>query len=315
VYVGHAGVAFFFLRLSRFRAQHGDAAGAAAALARADAALDAAHTARHKPRGASFLEGTPGLLALRACVAAAAGRAGDAAAAAARLAALEADVARLPRGDCELLYGRAGYLHACLLARSASPASIPPSLLARTAADILAAGASAADARGAAFALKWGLLFTWHGSEYLGAAHGLAGILQTLLHAETALLEASRASGAGAGGGGGGAGAFSEGDAARIRAGTLALAGALLPNGNLPTRYDSGGADPRRVTQQEDRLVQWCHGAPGFLLLAAAAATHAGAAATPAARLARPAAAAAECVWCVAISTPMHLRDALHAWC
>jgi hypothetical protein len=293
VYVGLAGVSFFFLRLSLSRARDGDAAGAAAALARADAALDAAHAARHKPRGPSFLEGTPGLLALRACIAAAAGRADAAAAAAARLVAMEADVARLPRGECELLYGRAGYLHACLLARTAAPAAVPASLLARTAGDILAAGAADADARGAAFARKWGLLFTWHGSDYLGAAHGLAGILLTLLQTEATLRE-----GGSSGSGGGAAAAavaFSEGDAARIRAATLALSGSLLPSGNLPTRY---GIDPRGA-HHEDRLVQWCHGAPGFLLLAAAAGRHAGAAGTPAARLARPAAAAADCVWCV----------------
>ena len=151
---------------------------------------------------------------------------------------------------------------------------MPLAVLARVTADILAEGADAAARRGDGFAHKWGLLYTWHDADYLGAAHGLAGILQTILHVEAAGV------------------ALNESDAGRVRAGTMALAESLLPSGNMTTRYEAKrGSD--------DRLVQWCHGAPGFLLLAAASAAHKGPCGIPAARLARPAAAAAECVWCV----------------
>ncbi len=284
------------LRLARTRNAAGDAQAAAAALTHAGAALDAAARARHSPHGYTYLEGDAGPHALRAELAAAAGR-GDAAAAAAHVAAahvvaLERRVAATPRGECELLYGRAGYLHACLVARAAAgAAAVPDALLSRLTHDILAAGADAADAAGTAFATRWGLLYTWHGADYLGAAHGLAGIALTLLHADAALA---------ASGGGGGIPAR---EAARVRAATLALAGSLTRSGNLPTRYSAGGHD--------DRLVQWCHGAPGFLLLAAASVQHGGACGVPAASLAPAAAAAAECVWCDSMPAMLSAAPAL----
>ena len=279
VYVGQAGLAVFFLRLARARA--GDAPRAAhKALLRARAALDAADAARHAPRGVTFLEGAAGIPALRATLAAAFGDREAAAAAAARVEALETAAMRLPPDDCELLYGRAGYLHACLVARAAAgAAAVPDAVLSRTADAILAAGAAAADARGADFAARWGLLYSWHGTAYLGGAHGLAGIVLTLLQTEAAL----RAAGS----------TWRISDPGRVRAATRALAASLLPSGNLPSRL--GRED------SNDRLVQWCHGAPGFLLLAAAAAQLGGNAGVTAAELARPAAAAAECVWCVSM--------------
>jgi hypothetical protein len=279
VYVGQAGVALFWLRLSQLRAREGDARAAAALLARADAALDGAEAARRPPHGHTFLEGDSGVHAARAAVAAAAGRPADAAAAAACVAALAPRVARAPPGDCELLYGRAGFLHACLVARAAAGAAVvPDAVLSSIASDIIAAGVAAADARGPTFASRWGLLYTWHGADYLGAAHGLAGIVQTLLHVECELQRSS-------------AGAWQLPAPERVRAATLALAGSLLPSGNLPTRYESkhGGDD-----SHEDRLVQWCHGAPGLLLLAAATARHSSAEGVPAAATD----AAADCVWC-----------------
>ena len=276
VYVSQAGLAVFFLRLARARTGD-DPRAAQTALLRARAALDAAEGARHHgTRGITFLEGAAGIPALRATLAAALGDRDAAAAAAARVAALETAAMRLPPDECELLYGRAGYLHACLVARAAAgAAAVPDAVLSRTADAILAAGAAAADARGADFAARWGLQYSWHDTAYLGGAHGLAGIVLTLLQTEAALLAAGSS--------------WRISEPGRVRAATRALAASLLPSGNLPTRL--GRAD------SDDRLVQWCHGAPGFLLLAAAAAQHGGNAGVTAAELARPAAAAAECVW------------------
>lgn len=74
------------------------------------------------------------------------------------------------------------------------------------------------------------LLYRWHDSAYLGAAHGTAGILHLMMQAgdpsPTELL------------------------------GTLDwLLRQRFPGGNLQSSLGSQG----------DRLVQWCHGAPGLV--------------------------------------------------
>ena len=280
IYVGRGGVAVFFLRLAQYRSERGEAQAATAALTRASVELDATRATRHRARGVTFLEGSVGLHAVRASVAAAAGRHADAARAAARVADAEHDVVQLPPDDCELLYGRAGYLHACLVARQAAGAAcVPDAVIVRTAMAIIDSGAAAADAAGPAFAQKWGLLFRWKGTDYLGAAHGLCGIVSALLQAEAALTNAGWR--------------LPQHAAVRVRAATLALTAAVMPSGNLPTRFTGRDAD--------DRLVQWCHGAPGLLQVAAhSAAAHerGSSAGVPYARIAAQLDAAAECVWC-----------------
>jgi len=97
---------------------------------------------------------------------------------------------------------------------------------------------------------SFGLLFNFHGKEYLGAAHGLCGILHVLASAAAAF---------------GG-----DGGLPRSRRAGLAQAlewgvGHLLDNtinetGNLRTAPGS----------TKDELVQWCHGSPGLLFLEAA---------------------------------------------
>jgi hypothetical protein len=150
---------------------------------------------------------------------------------------------------------------------------------------IVAAGAAAADAAGPVYAQKWGLLYKWHDADYIGFAHGLAGIVSTVLQAEAALAHTGWRLPADA--------------AARLRAATLALSGTLFASGNMPTRATG---------RAEDRLVQWCHGAPGLLLLAAHAAAadaRGSAAGVPFARIVAPLAAAADCVWCASMPLPV----------
>ena len=80
------------------------------------------------------------------------------------------------------------------------------------------------------------LSYRWHDKEYYGAAHGTVGILHQLLQSPPSILR----------------------PALPLIVSTIDhLLTLLLPSGNFPSSADS----------HSDRLVQWCHGAPGLALL------------------------------------------------
>jgi hypothetical protein len=82
------------------------------------------------------------------------------------------------------------------------------------------------------------MYYQWHGKCYFGGAHGIAGILFTLLQFPSELARIP--------------------DASRdIRDTAEALLGQRFPSGNLPS---SEGSD-------RDRLVHWCHGPTGLVPL------------------------------------------------
>eukprot|EP00946_MAST-07B_sp_MAST-7B-sp1_P001608 g1608.t1 len=91
------------------------------------------------------------------------------------------------------------------------------------------------------------LQYKWHDKLYLGAAHGLCGIIVVLLDSMDAMRDVGES-------------IFEEalkaiGTSVRL---TITYILALrLPSGNLRTRPDS----------DRDRLVQWCHGAVGMGLM------------------------------------------------
>ncbi len=79
-------------------------------------------------------------------------------------------MAALKAGECELLYGRAGYLYALLWTQQqCGPDSVDRGMLKGLVAHLLTEGRRGAAARGLP---QWGLMYSWHGTEYLGAAHG-----------------------------------------------------------------------------------------------------------------------------------------------
>lgn len=101
------------------------------------------------------------------------------------------------------------------------------------------------------------LMWSWHGKRYLGAAHGVAGILQVLICAPAHII----------------APYWSD-----ITGTVEWLLAIQEPLGNWPTKasrhmhYAAGGAatsrTAKRVSVEDgDALVQWCHGAPGVLIL------------------------------------------------
>ncbi|KAH9914166.1 uncharacterized protein BXZ73DRAFT_92830 [Epithele typhae] len=102
-------------------------------------------------------------------------------------------------------------------------------------------------------------MWRWHNSRYLGAAHGVAGILHMLVHAPSAIVLPH------------------WDDILHTVEWLLAVQD---PLGNWPTEagqhmaHISGGAavqpDTKRLgvnEERDDTPVQWCHGAPGFVML------------------------------------------------
>lgn len=101
------------------------------------------------------------------------------------------DLARyaLHHAECEedeLLYGRAGYLYGCLLINQYIQSGvIPDATLQALASTILLAGQSRAHQRAQACLSRSALpplWWEWHGSPYLGAAHGAMGKRRSTRH-------------------------------------------------------------------------------------------------------------------------------------
>ncbi|KAL6561589.1 LanC-like protein gcl2 [Orobanche minor] len=129
----------------------------------------------------------------------------------------------------ELLYGRAGYLWSCLfLNKHLGKETIPSTSMGAIVRRIIDRGRKLGRSGGSP------LMFEWHGERYLGAAHGLAGIMHVLMEFELAADEIEDVKG------------------------TLRyMIRSRFPSGNYPISEE----DRRR-----DVLVHWCHGAPGIAL-------------------------------------------------
>ncbi|CAA6655679.1 unnamed protein product [Spirodela intermedia] len=135
----------------------------------------------------------------------------------------------------ELLYGRAGYLWACsFLNEHIGRETIPSPHTVGVARKIVKEGRDLARKIGS----PCPLMYEWHGKKYCGAAHGLAGIMNALMTVE-----------------------LSPEDRESVRDTLFFLIRSRFPSGNYPSSDGS----------QSDRLVHWCHGAPGAALTLAGA--------------------------------------------
>ncbi|XP_044753496.1 glutathione S-transferase LANCL1 [Coccinella septempunctata] len=134
----------------------------------------------------------------------------------------------------EYLYGRAGYLYAVLFVnKNVHPPPFPDEFIRKIVEIILICGKNEAKAG----KFKCPLMYQWHDSYYLGAAHGLSGILYLLLQIKENLMESEMNT--------------------LIKPTIDYLSTIRFPSGNYPS---SMGRDV-------DKYVQWCHGAPGFVYL------------------------------------------------
>ncbi|PIN22727.1 Lanthionine synthetase C-like protein 1 [Handroanthus impetiginosus] len=127
----------------------------------------------------------------------------------------------------ELLYGRAGFLWASsFLNKNIGENTIPSTRMRSVVDEIIKSGRQLAKGR-------CPLMFEWHGKKYWGAAHGLAGIMNVLMDMDLKPDEVEHVKG------------------------TLRyMIKNRFPSGNYPSSEGS----------ETDRLVHWCHGAPGVVL-------------------------------------------------
>ncbi|KAL1137779.1 hypothetical protein AAG570_009475 [Ranatra chinensis] len=135
----------------------------------------------------------------------------------------------------ELLYGRVGYLYALLFVNKyTKEGAVSGNVIRKVVEAILRSGIQLSKKRKE---LNVPLVYEWHDKNYLGAAHGVAGILYLLLRARCAVT-------------------VSE------------LHSLIKPTIDwlINFRYSSGNFFSS-VGSESDRLVQWCHGAPGFVHL------------------------------------------------
>lgn len=131
----------------------------------------------------------------------------------------------------ELLYGRTGGLYAMLLIKQQLPKqNIIKDEHITNHINIMLKSGKTMESFGRP------LFYSWHGKEYIGAAHGYSGILYMLLEAYRYL---------------------NEDQLKLIREAINFIQGIRYPSCNYPSSI--GG--------QTDRLVHWCHGAPGVIHL------------------------------------------------
>eukprot|EP00198_Chlamydomonas_reinhardtii_P006331 XP_001695667.1 LanC lantibiotic synthetase component C-like protein [Chlamydomonas reinhardtii] len=169
----------------------------------------------------------------------------------------------------EFLYGRAGYLQARdgaqLLNAAIGPGTIPDEIIEGVATEMLESGREMAER------LRWRrtdtpappLFYMWPGRErgepYLGAAHGMMGILFMLLHCGPAILEV-------------------EENRQQLRACLTYVAshekdapGCSARGGHYPTKMAMSPPEPPPPGEAggaaAKTLVHWCHGAPGAVFL------------------------------------------------
>lgn len=150
---------------------------------------------------------------------------------------------KLPPSQCEVLYGRAGAMQAIsFLRQELGIETLGSETLVRLAKAVVMQGQQTSAQTPGSLPLLW----KWHDSYYLGAAHGVVGILHTLLSLSKSEWKAVDSSGS-----------VWE----TVRETILQLDDYCFASGNLDSSVKP------QSNQRVDRLVHWCHGATGHVLL------------------------------------------------
>lgn len=147
-------------------------------------------------------------------------------------------------GGDEFLVGRAGYLEGVLWLRAKLGAKILEDAKLFPILDVMVeSGKRYSQAHHSCVPL----MYQYYQTEYLGAAHGVSGILVMLLCFPEWLNSRPESK-------------------ALIKKALDALIALQQPNGNFPASMDEVGVSRGR---RRDELVHWCHGAPGFVYMLA----------------------------------------------
>ncbi|XP_026861715.2 lanC-like protein 2 isoform X3 [Electrophorus electricus] len=134
----------------------------------------------------------------------------------------------------ELLYGRAGYLYALLYVnKEIGPDTVDDGTIAKVVTAILESGKNLSKEEKKTE--RCPLLYEWHKKQYVGAAHGLAGIYYMLLQ-----------------------------PLAKVNPDILSELVRPSIDYVRHKRFRSGNY-PSSLSNDTDRLVHWCHGAPGIV--------------------------------------------------
>nr|CAD7411776.1 unnamed protein product [Timema cristinae] len=160
----------------------------------------------------------------------------------------------------EILYGKAGYLYNLLyLNKHIGPDTVSPDHIKQVVAALLQSGQQLARKEKRSVPL----MYMWHGKYYIGGAHGISGILYMLLLVTSAILQSGRN--------------LAHKEKIKVplmyRWRKSYLSQTELDTLLRPTidylqgiRYPSKNF-PSSLNSDSDRLVHWCHGAPGAVYL------------------------------------------------
>ncbi|XP_028820834.1 lanC-like protein 2 isoform X1 [Denticeps clupeoides] len=134
----------------------------------------------------------------------------------------------------ELLYGRAGYLFALLYVnKEIAPNTVDETTVAKVVTAILESGKNLS--KDEKKSDRCPLLYEWHRKQYVGAAHGLAGIYFMLMQPSAKVNQEI----------------LNE----LVRPSMDYVRHKKFRSGNYPSS----------LSNETDRLVHWCHGAPGVV--------------------------------------------------
>uniref|UniRef100_A0A8C5PC73 LanC-like protein 2 n=1 Tax=Leptobrachium leishanense TaxID=445787 RepID=A0A8C5PC73_9ANUR len=134
----------------------------------------------------------------------------------------------------ELLYGRAGYLYALLYVNTEiGPDTVPPAAIKEVVDAIIESGKNLSKEEHKTD--RCPLLYQWHKKYYVGAAHGLAGIYYMLMQ-----------------------------PLSKVDQETLNELVKPCIDYVRHKKFRSGNY-PSSLSNETDRLVHWCHGAPGVI--------------------------------------------------
>ncbi|KAI1716466.1 lanthionine synthetase c-like protein domain-containing protein [Ditylenchus destructor] len=187
-----------------------------------------------RSRYSRYLTGTTGLLTIRGISDSMAGKSIDQVISKfKKLVDVVVEPGYQPSGDDEILNGRAGFLAGVLTLRIETGQEI---LTQNEIRRVLEAMLTSGRNYSRSHKLKIPLMYQWHNKEYLGAAHGLSGILQMFLCYWGYLTNAERQ------------------DVLQTLNWFLTI---QSPEGNFPSSSGSSNG--------ENELIHWCHGASGAI--------------------------------------------------